>query len=123
MIGGREVNVRAYIAAFNLKGTMQEKPVGALSGGERGRVHLAKVLRDGCNLLLLDEPSNDLDVDTLRSLEEALQNFAGSAIIVSHDRWFLDRVCTHTLAFERGGPEFYEGSVSAYYAWRARYRK
>jgi len=121
-LGGREVNVRKYIAAFNLKGTMQEKAVGTLSGGERGRVHLAKVLRDGCNLLLLDEPSNDLDVDTLRSLEEALQHFAGSAIIVSHDRWFLDRVCTHTLVMENGNAEFFEGSVSAYYAWRDRQR-
>ena len=82
----------------------------------------AQVLREGCNLLLLDEPSNDLDVDTLRSLEEALQDFAGSAIIVSHDRWFLDRVCTHTLAFEEGHVEFYDGPVSAYYEWRARQR-
>ena len=102
---------------------MQEKIVGNLSGGERGRVHLAKVLREGCNLLLLDEPSNDLDVDTLRSLEEALQDFAGSAIIVSHDRWFLDRVSTHTLSFEEGSVEFFDGPVSAYYEWRARHHK
>ena len=119
-LGGREVNVRAYVAAFNLRGAMQEKLVGSLSGGERGRVHLAKTLREGCNLLLLDEPSNDLDVDTLRSLEEALGDFAGSAIVVSHDRWFLDRVCTHTLAFEDGRAHFYDGPVSAYYEWRAK---
>ena len=124
--GGRDVATRAYVASFNLRGQMQEKLVGALSGGERGRVHLAKTLLDGCNLLILDEPSNDLDVDTLRSLEEArctdprgptptctdlhertahqaLHDFAGSALVVSHDRWFLDRVCTHTLAFEQSG--------------------
>ena len=119
--GGRSVNIRAYVAAFNLKGPMQEKSVGSLSGGERGRVHLAKTLRMGCNLLLLDEPSNDLDVDTLRSLEEALSDFAGSAIVVSHDRWFLDRVCSHTLAFEPdGNVEFFEGTVSQYNTWRAR---
>ena len=123
MLGTREVNVRAYVAAFNLKGAMQEKLVGSLSGGERGRVHLAKTLREGCNLLLLDEPSNDLDVDTLRSLEEALSDFAGSAVVVSHDRWFLDRVCSHTLAFEPDGSvEFFEGSVSEYAAWRERHR-
>jgi len=120
-LGGREVNVRAYVAAFNLKGPMQEKLVGKLSGGERGRVHLAKTLRGGCNLLLLDEPSNDLDVETLRSLEEALLDYAGSAIIVSHDRFFLDRVCSHTLAFEDGGHvEVFEGSVSEYAEWRSR---
>ena len=115
-LGGREVNVRAYVAAFNLKGPMQEKLVGKLSGGERGRVHLAKTLRGGCNLLLLDEPSNDLDVETLRSLEEALLDYAGSAIIVSHDRFFLERrKCSHTLAFEDGGHvEVFEGSVSEY---------
>jgi len=122
-LGQREVNVRAYVAAFNLKGAMQEKKVGSLSGGERGRVHLAKTLREGCNLLLLDEPSNDLDIDTLRSLEEALADFAGSAIVVSHDRWFLDRVCSHTLAFEPDGRvEFFEGSVSEYATWKARHR-
>ena len=122
-LGGREVNARAYVATFNLKGAMQEKKVGSLSGGERGRVHLAKTLREGCNLLLLDEPSNDLDVDTLRSLEEALADFAGSAIVVSHDRWFLDRVCTHTLSFEPdGGTEFFEGTVSDYILWRDRHR-
>uniref|UniRef100_A0A7S2DH67 ABC transporter domain-containing protein n=1 Tax=Haptolina brevifila TaxID=156173 RepID=A0A7S2DH67_9EUKA len=121
VLGGREVNVRAYVAAFNLRGSMQEKSVGSLSGGERGRVHLAKTLREGCNLLLLDEPSNDLDVDTLRSLEEALTDFAGSAVVISHDRWFLDRVCTHTLAFEHDAVQFYEGGVSEYTSWRARY--
>lgn len=109
--------MRQYIANFNLRGAMQEKLVGKLSGGERGRVHLAKTLRGGCNLLLLDEPSNDLDVDTLQALEEAIGGFAGSAVIVSHDRWFLDRVCDHTLAFSADGIEFFEGSVSAYYAW------
>ena len=119
--GGREVATRAYVASFNLRGQMQEKLVGALSGGERGRVHLAKTLLDGCNLLILDEPSNDLDVETLRSLEEALLDYAGSAIIVSHDRFFLDRVCSHTLAFEDGGHvEVFEGSVSEYADWRAR---
>ena len=123
-LSGREVNARAYVATFNLKGSMQEKKVGSLSGGERGRVHLAKTLREGCNLLLLDEPSNDLDVDTLRSLEEALTEFTGSAVIVSHDRWFLDRVCTHTLSFEPdGGVEFFEGALSEYTTWRERYRK
>jgi len=120
-VGGREVSMRAYVAAFNLRGTMQEKLVSNLSGGERGRVHLAKTLRRGCNLLLLDEPTNDLDVDTLRSLEEAIGAFAGSAVIVSHDRWFLDRVCDHTLAFDAaGGADFFEGSISDYDAWRAR---
>ena len=124
LFGAREVNVRAYVSTFNLKGKMQEKKCGALSGGERGRVHLAKTLREGCNVLLLDEPSNDLDVETLRSLEEALQDFAGSAVIVSHDRWFLDRVCTHTLAFEAdGSAEFFEGGVSQYTAWAAENRK
>ena len=101
---------------------MQEKLVGNLSGGERGRVHLAKTLREGRNLLLLDEPSNDLDVDTLRSLEDALADFAGSAIVVSHDRWFLDRVCTHTLSFEQMGQVvFFEGGVSAYTSWKERH--
>jgi len=120
-VGEREVSMRAYVAAFNLRGTMQEKLVSNLSGGERGRVHLAKTLRRGCNLLLLDEPTNDLDVDTLRSLEEAIGAFAGSAVIVSHDRWFLDRVCDHTLAFDAaGGADFFEGSISDYDAWRAR---
>ncbi|MDI6803661.1 MAG: energy-dependent translational throttle protein EttA [Bacteroidota bacterium] len=100
MLGNREVNSRAYVARFNFSGTDQQKPTGALSGGERNRVHLAKVLRAGANVLLLDEPTNDLDVNTLRALEEALLNFAGCAVIISHDRWFLDRVATHILAFE-----------------------
>ena len=123
-MGDRDVNVRAYVSTFNLRGPTQEKKIDMLSGGERGRVHLAKTLREGCNLLLLDEPSNDLDVETLRSLEEALQDFAGSAVVISHDRWFLDRVCTHTLAFEADGAvEFFEGGVSQYTAWAAENRK
>jgi ATP-binding cassette ChvD family protein len=100
MLGGRRVNSRAYCASFNFLGTDQQKKVGTLSGGERNRVHLAKTLRQGANVLLLDEPTNDLDVNTLRALEEALGNFAGCAVVVSHDRWFLDRICTHILAFE-----------------------
>jgi len=120
-MGDRDVNVRAYVSTFNLRGRTQEKKINMLSGGERGRVHLAKTLREGCNLLLLDEPSNDLDVETLRSLEEALQDFAGSALVVSHDRWFLDRVCTHTLAFEPHGVEFFEGGVSQYTTWASKY--
>ena len=91
---------RAYVSWFNFKGGQQQRKVGTLSGGERNRVHLAKLLRKGCNLLLLDEPTNDLDVDTLRALEEALLNFAGCAVVISHDRWFLDRIATHILAFE-----------------------
>ena len=99
-VGDREVNSRAYVAGFNFKGSDQQRKVGALSGGERNRVHLAKLLRRGGNVLLLDEPTNDLDVDTLRALEEALLAFPGCAVIISHDRWFLDRVATHVLAFE-----------------------
>jgi sulfate-transporting ATPase len=99
-LGGRQMNGRAYCGRFNFKGSDQQKLVGRLSGGERNRVHLAKLLRGGGNLLLLDEPTNDLDVNTLRALEEALESFAGCAVVVSHDRWFLDRVCTHILAFE-----------------------
>ena len=99
-IGGHEVNSRAYVAGFNFKGADQQKKVGALSGGERNRVHLARILKSGANVLLLDEPTNDLDVDTLRALEDALLGFAGCAVIISHDRWFLDRVATHILAFE-----------------------
>jgi ATP-binding cassette ChvD family protein len=98
--GGRTINARAYVARFNFRGPDQEKKVGALSGGERNRVHLAKLLRRGSNVLLLDEPTNDLDVDTLRALEEAILNYAGCAVVISHDRWFLDRVATHVLAFE-----------------------
>jgi ATP-binding cassette ChvD family protein len=99
-MGKRKMNARAYVARFNFQGQDQQKKVGTLSGGERNRVHLAKLLRQGCNVLLLDEPTNDLDVDTLRALEEAILNFAGCAVIISHDRWFLDRVATHILAFE-----------------------
>jgi energy-coupling factor transporter ATP-binding protein EcfA2 len=99
-VGDQEVNSRAYVAGFNFKGSDQQRKVGALSGGERNRVHLAKLLRRGGNTLLLDEPTNDLDVDTLRALEEALLAFPGCAVIISHDRWFLDRVATHVLAFE-----------------------
>ena len=99
-VGERWMNSRAYVAGFNFKGSDQQREVGTLSGGERNRVHLAKLLRSGGNLLLLDEPTNDLDVDTLRALEEALLSFAGCAVVISHDRWFLDRVATHVLAFE-----------------------
>jgi ATPase subunit of ABC transporter with duplicated ATPase domains len=99
-LGKREVNSRAYTSAFNFKGADQQKKVGQLSGGERNRVHLAKMLKSGANVLLLDEPTNDLDVDTLRALEEALTDFAGCAVIISHDRFFLDRIATHILAFE-----------------------
>ncbi len=102
-MGGRKINARAYVARFNFTGTDQQKKVGVLSGGERNRVHLAKLLRRGCNLLLLDEPTNDLDVDTLRALEEAIVNFAGCAVVISHDRWFLDRIATHIIAFEGDG--------------------
>jgi len=99
-LGNREVNSRAYVARFNFTGTEQQKKVGLLSGGERNRVHLAKMLKEGGNVILLDEPTNDLDVNTLRALEEALENFAGCAVVISHDRWFLDRTATHILAFE-----------------------
>ena len=115
MLGKREVNSRAYCAAFNFKGADQQKKVGALSGGERNRVHLAKMLKSGANVLLLDEPTNDLDVDTLRALEEALEDFAGCAVIISHDRWFLDRIATHILAFEgESHVEWFEGNFQDY---------
>lgn len=115
-LGNREVNSRAYVARFNFSGTDQQKLVGVLSGGERNRVHLAKVLREGANVLLLDEPTNDLDVNTLRALEEALQNFAGCAVVISHDRWFLDRVATHILAFEGdSNVVWYDGNYSEYH--------
>ncbi|HSK91316.1 MAG TPA: energy-dependent translational throttle protein EttA [Euzebyales bacterium] len=115
LIGGREVAARSYVAQFNFKGPDQQKLVGTCSGGERNRIHLAKLLRRGGNLLLLDEPTNDLDVDTLRSLEEALLEFAGCAVIISHDRWFLDRVATHILAFEGNSQTtWYAGSYSEY---------
>ena len=114
-IGRRELNSRAYVGSFNFKGADQQKLVGTLSGGERNRVHLAKVLQRGGNVLLLDEPTNDLDVDTLRALEEALLGFAGCAVIISHDRWFLDRVATHVLAFEGDSHvEWFEGNYQDY---------
>ena len=115
MLGKREVNSRAYCSAFNFKGGDQQKKVGQLSGGERNRVHLAKMLKSGANLLLLDEPTNDLDVDTLRALEEALEDFAGCAVIISHDRFFLDRIATHILAFEGDSHvEWFEGNFADY---------
>jgi len=118
-IGNREVNSRAYVARFNFSGTDQQKKVGALSGGERNRVHLAKMLKEGANVLLLDEPTNDLDVNTLRALEEALENFAGCAVVISHDRWFLDRVATHILAFEGDSKViWFDGNYSEYEADR-----
>jgi len=114
-VGGREFNSRAYVARFNFSGSDQQKKVGTLSGGERNRLHLAMTLKEGANVLLLDEPTNDLDVNTLRALEEALENFAGCAVIISHDRWFLDRVCTHILAFEGDSQVyFFEGGYSDY---------
>jgi ATP-binding cassette ChvD family protein len=114
-IGGREIHGRAYVASFNFKGSDQQKQVGELSGGERNRVHLAKVLTSGGNVLLLDEPTNDLDVDTLRALEDGLLSFAGCAVVISHDRWFLDRIATHILAFEGDSQVFwYEGSYTDY---------
>lgn len=114
-MGGRKMNARAYVSRFNFKGTDQEKKVGTLSGGERNRVHLAKLLRTGSNVLLLDEPTNDLDVDTLRALEEAISNFAGCVVVISHDRWFLDRLATHILAFEGNGyVHWCEGNFETY---------
>jgi energy-dependent translational throttle protein EttA len=114
-VGNREVNSRNYVARFNFSGNDQSKKVGQLSGGERNRVHLAKMLREGSNVLLLDEPTNDLDVNTLRALEEALQNFAGCAVVISHDRWFLDRVATHILSFEGdSNVVWFEGNFEAY---------
>ncbi len=120
-LGKREVNSRAYCSAFNFRGADQQKKVGSLSGGERNRVHLAKMLKSGANLLLLDEPTNDLDVDTLRALEEALEDFAGCAVIISHDRWFLDRIATHILAFEgESRVEWFEGNFQDYEADKMR---
>jgi ATPase subunit of ABC transporter with duplicated ATPase domains len=114
-LGKREVNSRAYCGAFNFKGADQQKKVGQLSGGERNRVHLAKMLKSGANVLLLDEPTNDLDVDTLRALEDALEDFAGCAVIISHDRWFLDRIATHILSFEGDSHvEWFEGNYQDY---------
>ncbi|MDT7540835.1 MAG: energy-dependent translational throttle protein EttA [Acidobacteriota bacterium] len=118
-LGTRQVNSRAYVARFNFSGSDQQKKVGALSGGERNRVHLAKMLKEGANVLLLDEPTNDLDVNTMRALEEALENFAGCAVVISHDRWFLDRIATHILAFEGDSHvEWFEGNYSDYEADR-----
>jgi ATP-binding cassette ChvD family protein len=115
MLGNREVNSRAYVARFNFSGSDQQKKVTELSGGERNRVHLAKMLKEGANVLLLDEPTNDLDVNTLRALEEALLNFAGCAVVVSHDRWFLDRIATHILAFEGNSQVYwFEGNYEEY---------
>ena len=115
VVGGRPVNGRAYCAQFNFKGSDQQKKVGVLSGGERNRVLLAKMLKAGANVLLLDEPTNDLDVDTLRALEDALEAFAGCAVVISHDRWFLDRIATHILAFEGDSKVFwFEGNFSDY---------
>jgi ATPase subunit of ABC transporter with duplicated ATPase domains len=121
MLGTRQVNSRAYVGRFNFGGQDQQKKVGTLSGGERNRVHLAKMLASGANVLLLDEPTNDLDVHTLRALEEGLESFAGCAVIISHDRWFLDRVATHILAFEGDSQAFwFPGSYSEYEADRRR---
>ena len=118
-VGNREIHGRAYVASFNFKGADQQKLVGDLSGGERNRVHLAKVLKRGGNVLLLDEPTNDLDVDTLRALEDALEQFPGCAVVISHDRWFLDRIATHVLAFEGDSQvRWFEGNFSEYESWR-----
>jgi ATP-binding cassette ChvD family protein len=118
-VGDRRLNSRAYVSGFNFKGTDQQKRIGKLSGGERNRAHLAKLLRTGGNVLLLDEPTNDLDIDTLRALEEALLAFPGCAVVISHDRWFLDRIATHVLAFEGDSHvEWFEGNFEAYESWR-----
>jgi ATPase subunit of ABC transporter with duplicated ATPase domains len=120
-LGKREMNSRAYVSRFNFSGADQQKRVGQLSGGERNRVHLAKMLKSGANVILLDEPTNDLDVNTMRALEEALENFAGCAVVISHDRWFLDRIATHILAFEGDSRvEYYDGNYSEYEADRKR---
>lgn len=119
ILGNREINSRAYVARFNFSGTDQQKKVGLLSGGERNRVHLARILKEGANVLLLDEPTNDLDVNTMRALEEALENFGGCAVVISHDRWFLDRIATHILAFEGDSKVvWFEGNYSEYEADR-----
>jgi ATPase subunit of ABC transporter with duplicated ATPase domains len=120
-VGERSVNSRSYVSSFNFKGQDQQKRVGILSGGERNRVHLAKMIKRAGNLLLLDEPSNDLDVDTLRALEDGLEKFPGCAVVISHDRWFLDRIATHILAFEGNSHvEFFEGNFTDYEADRHR---
>jgi ATP-binding cassette ChvD family protein len=119
MLGSQRVNSRAYVSRFGFAGTDQQRSVGTLSGGERNRVHLARILRQGANVILLDEPTNDLDVNTIRLLEEALENFAGCAVVISHDRWFLDRVATHILAFEgESQVNFFAGNYTAYEADR-----
>ena len=116
-MGGRDINARAYLSRFNFTGADQEKKCGVLSGGERNRLHLAMALKEEGNVLLLDEPTNDIDVNTLRALEEGLESFAGCAVVISHDRWFLDRICTHILAFEgEGNVVFFEGSYTDYEA-------
>ena len=116
-MGGRDINARAYLSRFNFTGADQEKKCGVLSGGERNRLHLAMALKEEGNVLLLDEPTNDIDVNTLRALEEGLESFAGCAVVISHDRWFLDRICTHILAFEGDGTVFFfEGSYTDYEA-------
>ncbi len=118
-LGKREVNSRAYVSRFNFSGSDQQKKTGVLSGGERNRVHLARVLKSGANVILFDEPTNDLDVNTMRALEEAIDNFAGSAVVVSHDRWFLDRLATHILAFEgESDVVWFDGNYSEYEADR-----
>ena len=134
-VGGKEINARAYLSKFNFSGSDQEKKCGVLSGGERNRLHLALTLKAEANVLLLDEPTNDIDVNTLRALEEGLENFAGCAVVISHDRWFLDRICTHILSFEGdSNVVFYEGTYSEYEEYkrkqggdtqpkRVRYRK
>jgi ATPase subunit of ABC transporter with duplicated ATPase domains len=120
-VGNREVPARAYVSSFNFRGPDQQKMVGQLSGGERNRVHLAKLLQTGGNVLLLDEPTNDLDVDTLRALEAGLEAFPGCVVVISHDRWFLDRIATHTLAFEGDSQvRFFQGNVSDYEEFRRR---
>jgi ATPase subunit of ABC transporter with duplicated ATPase domains len=121
LLGNREVNARAYVSKFNFSGTDQSKKIAMLSGGERNRLHLARTLKSGANVLLLDEPTNDIDINTLRALEDAIDNFAGTAIIISHDRWFLDRVATHILAFEGDSSvTFHEGNYTDYEEGRKR---
>ncbi len=120
-VGPRELPARAYVSSFNFRGTDQQKAVGKLSGGERNRVHLAKLLKSGGNVLLLDEPTNDLDVDTLRALEAGLESFPGCVVVISHDRWFLDRIATHVLAFEGDSQvRFFEGNFTEYEEFRHR---
>ena len=115
LVGGKQINSRSYVSKFNFSGTDQSKKLETLSGGERNRVHLAVALREGANVLLLDEPTNDIDLNTLRALEEALENFAGCAVVISHDRWFLDRIATHILAFEGDSQVyFFDGNFTEY---------